>query len=366
MLEVIATQNVNEFIKLPFTLYKGNAHYIHELTFDTRHLLTKDPFWAHARRQLFLAKRGGKTVGRIAAIINDNHNKHAGDKAGFFGFFETENKQATASALIAAAKAWLKQNGCDSMRGPVNPDTNHPCGILLDNYDKDPMVMMPYNPPYYVDLLHAAGLVKAKDLLAFERTDKDQFSPRMLKIIARVLKNPSIKMRRIDLKNIAREIEIVRKIYNASWAKNWGFVPITEAEIQEIAKQLKLVVKTEVTSVLEYDGVPAGFSISVPNMNRVLKILRGGLYNPLRVLRALLAWHNIKDCRMIMLGVDPAYRGKGLELLLVKEVVETGISYGWNLAELSWILEDNEAIISVIEESGCHRTKSYRIFEIQL
>jgi len=366
MLEILPNANIDEFIGLPFKLYKGNPFYIPELKINTKYLLTKNPFWLHAQREFFIAKRGGRTVGRVAAIINKNHNEHWGDKMGFFGFFECEDNKETAAALINAASAWLKERGCDRLRGPLNPGTNHNCGVLLDNFDKEPVIMMPYNPPYYDGILQGAGLKKAKDLLAFDRTDKDRFSPRMQKIIERILKNPSIKIREIDLKNFEAEVETVRQIYNASWSQNWGFVPIAGAEIQDIAKQLKLIIRPELTCVIEYDGKPAGFSICAPNMNRALKILGGSLANPFKLIRALFAWRKIKDCRMLMLGVHPDYRGKGLELLLVRSIVVGGLANGWQKAELSWLLEDNHAIIQTVEESGCTRTQSYRIYEKDL
>lgn len=365
MLKIIPvrqTQDLNEFIGLPFTLYKGNPFYIPELKSDTKHLLTGDPFWQHSKKELFIAKRDGVTVGRIAAIINDEHNKHWKDKVGFFGFFECENNQETATALIQSAATWLKQYGRETMRGPMNPSTNHTCGMLLDNFDKEPVIMMPYNPQYYNNLMEGAGLAKIKDLVAFDRTDKNDFSPRMKKIMDRILKNPEIKIRHINMKDFDNEVEIVRQIYNASWADNWGHVPITEAEIQDTAKQLKMIVKPELTCMIEVNGQVAGFSIAIPNMNRVLKVLHGGL-NPLKLIPALLKWRSIHDCRMIMLGVHPDHRNRGIELLLVRHVVVNGVNRGWNKAELSWLLEDNKGIISVVEEAGCYRTKNYRVYE---
>ena len=353
---------LKEFIDFPFALYAGNKFYVPELKTETKHLLTKDPFWRHAERELFLAKRGGKAVGRIAAITNVNHNKHAGDNIGFFGFFECENNPETAKALLQAAADWLKTKGKDAIRGPLNPSTNHTCGVLIDSFDSMPCVMMPYNFPYYDELLKSAGLEKAKDLLAFERTDKDNFSPRMEKIIFRILRNPELTIRSINLNDFDNEVKTVREIYNAAWSQNYGFVPITEAEIKDTAKQLKLIVKPELTCMIEIKGEVAGFAISIPNMNHVLKIL-GGRLNPLKLPQALLAWRKIRDCRMIMLGVHPEHRGRGLELLLIKHVVDNGVGKGWNKAELSWMLEDNKAIISVIEEAGCRKTKTYRVYQ---
>lgn len=362
MLSVTQTEDLKEFINFPFKLYKGSPFYTPELKSETKHVLTTDPFWQHAKKCLFLARENGVTVGRIAAIINDNHNTHWQDKTGFFGFFECEDNPQAAKALIDAAAAWLKQNGMQSIRGPMNPSTNHTCGVLMDNFDKLPFIMMTYNPPYYDVILQSAGLSKAKDLVAFERTAQNDFSPRMKKIIERVLNNPSVKLRRINIKDFDNEVKIVRTIYNAAWAANWGFVPITEAEIDDTAKQLKAIVRPELTCIAEVDGKPAAFAISIPNMNRILKILNGSI-NPLKLPLAAYKWLTIKDCRMIMLGVHPDHRKRGLELLLINNIVCEGIEKGWNKAELSWMLEDNKAIISVIEEAGCYKTKTYRIYE---
>ena len=247
----------------------------------------------------------------------------------------------------------------------MNPSTNHTCGLLIDNFDKMPFIMMPYNPPYYATLIEGAGFKKVKDLVAFERTDKDDFSPRMKKILARIERNKSITKRHLNLKNFDEEVEMVQRLYNASWAENWGNVPISKAEIAKLAKDLKLILKPEITSVIEIDGEPAAFAISIPNMNPVLKILNGSL-NLLKLPRALWAWHKIRDIRMIMLGVDPKHRNRGLDLLLVKHVVVDGVKNGWNKAELSWLLEDNQGIISVVEEAGCHKTKTYRIYQKEI
>ena len=358
----IFTANIDEFIDYPFELYKDNPYFAPELKKDTKFLLTKHPIWLRATRVLFVAKRHSKVVGRIAAIVNKIHDEHWQERAGFFGFFECENNQNTANALFDAAIAWLKAQGATFIRGPMNPSTNHTCGLLIDNFDKMPCIMMPYNPPYYADLIEGAGFAKVKDLLAFERTDKEDFSPRMKKILERIEKNPSLKKRHIDLNNFDEEIDMVQRLYNASWANNWGNVPISKEEIREIAKQLKMILKPEITSVIEIDGEAAAFAISVPNMSHVFQILKGSL-NIFKLPKAILTWRNIKDMRMIMLGVDPKHRNRGLDLLLVKHVVEDGIKNGWNQAELSWLLEDNKGIISVVEEAGCHKTKTYRIYQ---
>ena len=216
-------------------------------------------------------------------MTNRAHNKHWRDKVGFFGFFDCINDTHAANCLFTAASNWLRKKGCDSMRGPMNPSTNHTCGVLLDNFDKDPFIMMPYNFEYYDELIKSCGFEKAKDLVAFERTDKEEMSPRMQKIIARIKKNQDIKFRPINLKNFDEEVHKICKIYNESWSQNWGFVPISDAEIKQTAKELKTIVKTEMTTMCEVNGELAAFAICVPNFNHVLKKWQHLADNGLRI-----------------------------------------------------------------------------------
>lgn len=361
MLKVIQTTDVKKFVNFPFKLYKGCPHYITDLKSNLIHLLTKDPFWKDNERALFLLYEDGEIIGRICVLTNKAHNKHWQDKTGFFGFFDCINDARAAGVLFNTACSWLKKRGYTKIQGPVNPSTNHTCGVLINHFDEDPFIMMPYNYAYYDELIQSCGLGKVKDLVAFERTDKEEMSPRMQKIIDRFKKNKDITFRPIDLKNFNAEVETVCKIYNESWAQNWGFVPISDAEIQQTAKELKSIIKTEMTTVCEVKGEVAAFAICVPNFNRVLKEWQQNGW-PLKIFKAAKAYFNMRDCRMLMLGVHPSHRGRGLELLVVNEIIENCVKNGWNKAELSWILEDNKGIISVIEEAGCYKTKTYRLY----
>lgn len=365
MLKVIETQDVKTFVNFPFTLYKGCPHYISDLKSNLIRLLTKDPFWQNNERALFLLYEDNALIGRICALTNKAHNKHWQDKTGFFGFFDCINDTKAANYLFSAASAWLNKKGCDIMRGPVNPSTNHTCGVLLDNFDKDPFIMMPYNFPYYDELIKSCNFEKVKDLVAFERTDKEEMSTRMQKIIARLKKNKDIKFRKVNLKKFDEEVDKVCNIYNVSWAENWGFVPISEAEIKQTAKELRTIIKTEMTTICEVNEEVAAFAICVPNFNRVLKEWQQnkGLA---KIIKAAKAYFKMDDCRMLMLGVHPNHRGRGLELLVVNEIIENCIKKGWHKAELSWLLEDNKAIISVVQETGCYKTKTYRIYNKSL
>ncbi|WP_428897423.1 hypothetical protein Dip518_001212 [Parelusimicrobium proximum] len=359
-------KDLNDFINIPFELYKNNPYWVGELKKDIKHLLTKDPFWAHAQAEFFVAYKDKKPVGRIAAIINFEHNLYWAESCGMFGFFDCINDKEVSEGLFYSAASWLKEKGMACIRGPFNPSTNHTCGLAVDSFEQMPAIMMPYNYEYYAELIEADGFKKVKDLLAFERTKEDNYSPRLEKILARVRKKDNLKIRPVNVKNINEEIKIVQKIYNASWAKNWGFLPINDADIQETAKQLVQILEPRVTGIAEFEGEPAAFYISIPNMNHVLKPLKGSLLNPFNIIKALSAWKKIKDCRTLMLGVLPEYRGKGIELAMIAKFIDDGIGIGWHKSELGWILENNKDMITVLLECGCRQTKRYRIYEKSL
>ena len=336
--EISSPAEINAFIDFPFTLYKDNPYWVGELKADTRHLLDeKNPFWERASRALFMAYKGEEPVGRIMALVNRAHNEYHKENIGFFGFFDSINDEKVSSGLFQAAQNWLRLQGVEKMRGPASPSSNHVYGLLVDGFDSMPAIMMPYNFAYYADLIEKAGLKKVKDLLAFYRTKDDKFSERFLKVCARCERAKGITLRRLNLKKIDEEAEIIRKIYNAAWAENWGFVPLTEQGMADIVHELKPIIRIEGTCVIEENGVPAGFYICIPNMNHVLKILRGSLANPLRLIKALWTWKHIKDARLIMLGVMPEFRKRGLDLILIKHIVTHGVAV-WDAAELSWEL----------------------------
>ena len=364
--EIHTAREINDFIEFPFTLYKNNPYWVGELKADTRRLLDDDnPFWAQASRALFMAYEGGEPVGRIMALVNTAHNEYHQEEIGFFGFFDCINDETVAAALLAAAGAWLKAQGATAMRGPASPSSNHVYGLLVDGFDAMPSIMMPYNFAYYAGLIEKAGLTKAKDLLAFYRTKDDKFSERFLKVCARCERAKGITLRRLDLHKIDEEAEIIRNIYNKAWAENWGFVPLTRQGMAELVKELKPIIRPEGTCVIEENGAAAGFYICIPNMNYVLKILNGSLKNPWRVMKALWAWKHIKEARLVMLGVLPEFRKRGLDLILIKHIITHGVAV-WDAAELSWVLEDNAGMIRGIEECGCYPSKRYRIYQKEL
>ena len=364
--EVTSNQALQQFIQFPFDLYKQDPYWVGELKRDTLFLLKeKNPFWKHCVRKLFMAYKDGKLVGRICALVNRRHNEYHQENIGFFGFFDCVNDEKVSAALFKAGEDFLRAQGVSAVRGPANPSSNHPYGLLIEGFNLMPAIMMPYNYPYYADLIEKAGFTKAKDLLAFKRSKEDQFSERFLKVCARGEKKGGITLRRLDLKHLEQEAEIIRNIYNKAWAENWGFVPLDKEEMHDIVKELKPILRLEGTCILEENGVPAGFYICIPNMNHVLKVLRGSLANPLRLVRALWAWRKIKDARLIMLGVLPEFRKRGIDLILIKHIITHGVAV-WDWAELSWVLEDNAGMLRGIEECGCHPYKRYRVYQKEL
>ena len=364
--EIHSPQEINDFINFPFELYKDNPYWVGELKTDIRKLLdAQNDFWHTADRALFMAYEGEKPVGRIMALVNKAHNEYHRENIGFFGFFDCVQDEKVSAALFDAAEKWLKAQGVRAMRGPANPSSNHIYGLLVEGFDSMPAIMMPYNYDYYASLIEKAGLTKIKDLLAFHRTKEDKFSERFLKICARCERAKGITLRRLNLHKLEEEAEIIRVIYNKAWAENWGFVPLSKQGMADVVRELKPIIRAEGTCVIEENGVAAGFYICIPNMNHVLKILKGSLTNPWRVIKALWTWKHIKDARLIMLGVLPDFRKRGLDLILIKHIVTHGVAV-WNEAELSWVREDNAGMIRGIEECGCHPSKRYRLYQKEL
>src|SRR6185503_7248279 len=242
---VTGGRDLNRFIAFPYDHYRDDPLWVPQLRRDVRILLTpgKNPFWEHAEAQLWTARRpDGRMVGRIGAIKNDMHNKVHEDRVGFYGFFESIDDQSVANALFDTAAAWLRAKGFDTMRGPMNPSTNDDCGLLIENDGTPPSLMMPYNFSYYERLHEAYGFKKAKDLLAYYGGGGESAPERFLRLGQRALKRSGIRLRTLNKKRFDDEVELIKKLYNSAWEKNWGFVPLTDAEIDHLAKQLKPIV----------------------------------------------------------------------------------------------------------------------------
>jgi len=361
--EVADKHDLKRFITLPWSIYRGNPYWVPPLISEEKKLLSpgRNPFWDHAERELFIAFRGDQAVGRIAAIVDRDFISYHNEQTGYFGFFECLDDQEATRALFSAAKAWLKDRGLKKMIGPLNPSTNATCGMLLEGYDSSPKLMMPYTLPYYHPLLEGCGLTKARDLLAFHIPVPEKMNPRLEKI-AVILKKRGLNVRNIRMKEFHQELKLVREIYNSAWSENWGFVPITEAEIEHMAKELKPIVVPELVFFAEYKGKPVGFYLVLPDYNQVIKKMNGKM-GPLQIVTFLLGRRKITDIRLMMAGIEEEYRKKGLDGLLYLESARAARDLGYKDSEISWLLEDNLLVIRATEMMGGTLYKKYRIYQ---
>jgi hypothetical protein len=355
------------FIQFPWKVYQGNPHWVPPLIKDQLQKLTpQSPFLSHAEMALFLARRGEETVGRIAAIIDRNYIQFHQEKVGFFGFFESTEDARVARLLLSSVSAWLKERGMEKMAGPMNPSTNDECGLLIDAFDSSPCIMMPYNPPYYPALLEGWGLHKVMDLYAYW-LEKNTFNyGRLDRITSRILKRePQLSVRSLSLRRFDEELKIIKDIYNNSWSKNWGFVPMTEDEIDELAKNLKPIIVPEIVLFVYHGETPIGFSAALPDYNVVLKRLNGKL-GILGSAKFLYFSRKINTVRIMLLGVKHSFQKKGVEGLLYIETFKRGTQKGYPQGECSWILENNLLMQHGIEAMGGKRYKTYRIYEAMI
>jgi GNAT superfamily N-acetyltransferase len=359
--------DVEQYIRFPFELYRGFPHWVPPLLMERRDFLNprKNPVYEYAEVQPFLARRGSSVVGTITALKNPRFGEfHPRDgHIGFFGLYECERELETAHALFSAAAEWLKSRGLSAMRGPTNFTTNDVLGLLVEGFDEDPAILMPYNPPYYAEQFDASGLSKVKDLFALEVKASD-YTGQLEALARKVALRGRITVRSVDLKRWHEELAFVRHCYNEAWADNWGFVPWTDRELEVLAKELKPLIDPRLALVGEVDGESAAILIAVPDANEALKLARGRLF-PLGLIKIL--WRiKVAGCqrmRVLALGVLPKYRRLGLDGLLIQRTIQNGIPLGYRAAEVGWILEDNEAILQPLTHIDARRTKVYRIYD---
>ena len=359
-----------EFIKLPSQIYRNDPYWVPPLIIERKEFLDrrKNPFFQHSNVIIYLAKRDSETVGRIAGIVNHNHNKFHQENVGFFGFFECVNDYAVAKALLDSVRQWLRSKRTEIMRGPANFSSNEEWGFLLEGFDSPPVIMMSYNPPYYLNFMERYGLVKAKDLYAYF-IDKSLPPPeRVVKMAENIKNRENIKIRNINMKDFKNEVKKIKGIYNSAWSKNWGFVPMTDEEFDHLAKSLKQIVDPHMVFIAEVEGKPAGFSLALPDFNQVLIRLNGRLF-PLGILKLL--WHTkiknkIDGVRIITMGVIPEFQKRGIDTVFYAETYNVGVKRGYTWAETSWILEDNILMNRALELLGAKLYKKYRIFEIKI
>jgi GNAT superfamily N-acetyltransferase len=361
----------DEFIRFQWKVYDGDLHWVPPLIMERREFLdpAKNPFYDHADVALFVARRGGQVVGRIAAVEDRNFNAFHGTKTAYFGLYESVNDAGVAAALFKAAKEWARWRGLEALLGPMNLSTNNEVGLLVEGFDSDPYIQMPYNPRYYLELFEACGLKKAKDLWAWERSARVPPPERFTRIAEKIREHEELTVRGVNLRHFDAEVARIKEIYDAAWEQNWGwrgFVPMTSAEMDKFARDLRQMIVPDLAILVEHRGEPVAFSLTVPDYNQALKPLNGRLTSfGLPVGLAKLLWNarKIDRVRLIALGVKPGWRRRGLDAVLTVETIRQTHRLGYAGGEVSWTLEDNDLVNRAIEACGCTRSKVYRVYE---
>lgn len=367
-LEVVTAdskQALKEFIEFPYSLYRGDPFWVPPLRIAVKELLNraKHPFYANAEAEFFLARCDGHMVGRVAAILDRNHNRFHGENAGFFGFYESTNSPEVAAALLGAARKWVFGRGAVLLRGPVNPSTNYECGMLVEGFNSNPMVMMTYNPCYYSALMENVGLRKAKDLNAYVHTAAAVELEKIGRVADRKLAKSGVTVRPINMKDFGGEVGRIWDVYNSAWKHNWGFVPMTREEFFLMGKEMKQILKPELVLVGEAGGKPIGFALALPDVNFALRRAGGRLF-PTGLLKILYYQRLIKSLRVLALGVVEEHRTSGVAAAFYATLVRNARKLGYSGdCEMSWILEDNLLMTRSLEVMGARHYKTYRIYE---
>ncbi|HEY7726912.1 MAG TPA: GNAT family N-acetyltransferase [Candidatus Eisenbacteria bacterium] len=363
---VLPGRDLGRFIRLPFRIYERDPHWVAPLPSDERTRLTpgKNPYFDHAEAAYFLAREGGRDVGRISASVDRNYDSLHGERQATFGFFEAESGEA-AGALLARAESWSRDRNAEVLRGPMSFTTNDDLGLLIEGFERRPTLMMPYNPPSYREWIERAGFTKAKDLYAYTIVPPEKPPEHLVRAGAVCRERYGVTVRPLDMRRYHEELDRVKQIYNQAWEQNWGFVPMTDREVEHMAAQLKPAVVPDFVLFAEIEGKPAGFGLVLPDVNILLHRIRGRLF-PFGLLRLLWGLPRLREGRLMALGVRKEYRRRGIESLLVGELMRVARRLGWSQVELGWTLEDNHLINRAIDQAGGVRYKTYRIFERRL
>lgn len=361
--------DLKKFIDFPYSFYEGYEHWVPPLRQDVTKTLNpkKNPFFEHGKIQPFLALDGaGNVIGRIAGIVNGMHLKKYDDGNGFFGFFECVEDYDVAAALFDAAARWLTEQGLSGMRGPANPSLNDTAGLLVDGFDRTPSILMPYNPAYYQDFLQRYGFERVMTMWAYYVHKKYVYLDKLRRgaqIVHR--RTPGLTVRTLDMKRFKEEARTVLDIYNDAWSDNWGHVPMTEAEFQYLATDLKQVVDPGMVVFVEKEGEPVAFSISLPNLNLALKHIPNGRLFPLGLPKLLgyAKFGGIHEVRMPLMGVRKAYQGRALDTLPILATIENGLKLGYDACEMSWVLDSNNVLKNALDSLNGIVDKEYGMFE---
>ena len=362
---VVTNKDYKHFVDYQYDFYASYPNWVPLLRSEVKKVLNpkKNPFFEHGKIAPFLAfNPKGEIIGRIAAIVNGMHLKKYNDKTGFFGFFECIEDYGVAKTLLDTASNWLKEQGLTHVRGPVNPSMNDISGLLVGGFEHNPSVMMPYNPAYYYEFLSEYGFQRAMTMWAYYIHYKYAKTAKLKRGVNLLYRRyPSLKMRQMDKKRFDEDAKHILDIYNDAWSNNWGHVPMTDAEFAHMANDLKQIADPKIIFILEDDGYPVAFSLTLPNINMALKHVRNGHLLPTGLLQLLLRakFGGIHEGRTLLMGVRQSHQGKGLDAMLNLKVIEDLPRDGYFASEMSWVLDSNKAMMNAMEHMGGTPEKEY-------
>ncbi|HSB89176.1 MAG TPA: hypothetical protein VLD63_04015 [Anaerolineales bacterium] len=366
---------VQAVIEFPWEVYRGDAYWVPPLISERQAFLDpkRNPFFQHGRLQLYLARRGDRVVGTIGAFTNDLFNQFQETNSGWFGFFEVLDDPEAAAGLLQAAEGWARTAGHRSILGPAQFSTNDEVGLLVDGFDDLPRILMTYNPRRYLGYFQAAGYAKAMDLWAYS-TSLTKFKqsgglpPKLGRVLDKVRARDRFHVRSLDMRRYDEEVERVKRVYNNSWARNWGFVPMTDAEFDRMGEQMKSIIDPDLVTIVEMEGEMVGFGLTLPDLNEPLHQAypRPGTPEAWTFLKLLWNWkvrRKMSWIRVFALGVLPEFRGQGVDALMYQATVDAGLRKGYENVEMSWILENNDMMNRAIRLFGGEIYKTYRVYE---
>ncbi len=361
-------KNFKKFINFPYHHYKSDELYVPELRLMQKEMHSKkrNKFFNHGEIKKFIAiNEGGETQGRIAAIINRNYKEHWGENYGFFGFFEVINDQGVANKLFDTVLEYLYGRGVIGVYGPMNPSTNDSCGTLIDGFDTSPYIMMVHNKNYYNQLIENYGFTKKMDLLSY-LIKVDSFNTKFASLSDKVekrLNENGITVRPANFKKLKEETLKLQHIYNNAWSKNWGFIPMENAEFAKLVKELKMFTKENLVYIAEDKGEPVAFIALIPNMNEIFKDFRNGRLLNKNIYKLLNFNKYINSVRVLTLGIIEGYRNSGIDAVMYTKCYLASKSLGYVEAEASWILENNTMMNRILVNTNAKVYKTYRIYE---
>ena len=372
-------RELTRFIKLPFGLHEGTP-WVPPLITERRQFLNKEknPHFEHAEGEYFLARRDGKPVGRISVQIDERWDEFQGGKDAQFGFFEAEDDPEVFEALFGAAESWARERGRERLLGPMDFTTNDECGLLVEGYERAPLILQPWHPPYYRELVEAQGMTKSMDLLMWwlelgsQMYTDEGFHPMIHELARKVTDEHGVTIRDMDKRDLEAELGLFIEVYNAAWEKNWGFVPVTEEEVRAQASDLKPVLDEEWCFIAEREGEVLGAAVTLPDINQVLARMNGRLlpFGWLTFLRGSFSAHGVNTkraaidrVRVFALGVKPEHQHLGIAAAFYVRCLEVGKRRNQPRGETGWILEVNKPMNRAMEGMGGKVVKRYRLYE---